>query len=376
MAETTDTRLVESKPESDPIADKSMSGILLISALILMITLIWALYDEVFGMRPWKNIQKNFVTNYTRYLKKKLKPNQAKSEKEIKASAEYQQLESDAKAAKEVADPRVKEIDAKVSNIDQQLLAITAVVQEPRSQIAALTYELEQVSDKKKDSYRKEIEDVKKDQREIVLPTADGSKPAKQKLTYTQLDEMFLTLKDEKAKLLAERIEVLKPYADLVQKRDNYLQDKLTGLSDTQVAGLIGKMDRFNYDIKQINVAEAQLVDRCTSCHLGITEPLTITKDDAASFLYPKKKGKKLNASERENVMALMMRQAEVTEAATSLALLKIQLTLSLHDAAKLAGLPEDYLLGAIEKGKLKAAKRAGAWNIKRSDLNRWVKKL
>ena len=103
MAETkTDALTVETKGDLDPIADKSMSGIMLISALILMFTLMWALYDELFGMRPWKSVQDRFVTNYKRYLKKQLKP-QAEAEKEVKASPDYQQLDSQMKAAEEEA---------------------------------------------------------------------------------------------------------------------------------------------------------------------------------------------------------------------------------------------------------------------------------
>jgi cytochrome c2 len=307
VAETTDTRIVESKPEPDPIADKSLSGILLISALVLMLTLIWALYDEIFAMRPWKNVQRRFVTNYSKYLKK-LKPNQAKAEKELKESEEYKQLDADMKAAEEAAIPRIKEIDAKVSGLDQQLLAITSAMQEPRSYLAALTYDLEQADEDDKNSYRKEIEDEKNKPRDVVLPTVDGSKPKEQKLSYAQLDSMFGTLKGEKAKLLAERVEVLKTANELRQKRDAYVQDKLIGLSDNQVEGLINKMKVFSYEIKQINVAEAQVVDRCTSCHLAIREPLTITKSTAQAFLFPKRKNRewdKLSQKEREDIMAL-----------------------------------------------------------------------
>ena len=39
-------------------------------------------------------------------------------------------------------------------------------------------------------------------------------------------------------------------------------------------------MRTFNVDIKQIHVKSVDLVDRCESCHLGIREPLTLTKAD------------------------------------------------------------------------------------------------
>lgn len=52
------------------------------------------------------------------------------------------------------------------------------------------------------------------------------------------------------------------------------------------------------------------------------------------------------------------------------------KLTLSLLEAAQLAGLSRGYLRKAIETGELKAAKRGKGWNIKRSDLEMWVEGL
>jgi excisionase family DNA binding protein len=52
------------------------------------------------------------------------------------------------------------------------------------------------------------------------------------------------------------------------------------------------------------------------------------------------------------------------------------KLTLSLKEAAALAGFSRAYLLEAIHTGELKADKRAGKWNVKRSDLDSWVKRL
>jgi excisionase family DNA binding protein len=52
------------------------------------------------------------------------------------------------------------------------------------------------------------------------------------------------------------------------------------------------------------------------------------------------------------------------------------KLTLSLSDASHLSGLSRGFLLGAIKARKLKAAKRGRGWNIKRLDLDAYVKKL
>ena len=52
------------------------------------------------------------------------------------------------------------------------------------------------------------------------------------------------------------------------------------------------------------------------------------------------------------------------------------KLTLSLKEASLLAGLSRSFLLDAIHDKKLKAAKRGRGWNIKRADLDLYVKKL
>jgi excisionase family DNA binding protein len=52
------------------------------------------------------------------------------------------------------------------------------------------------------------------------------------------------------------------------------------------------------------------------------------------------------------------------------------KLTLSLVEAAALAGFSRGFLREAIRTKKLKAAKRGRGWNVKRSDLDAFVSKL
>ena len=96
MADTTQSEQLEKRapdtPEPDPIADKSMSGALLISSLLLVVTLIWSLYDEVLGQRPWKQYQKDFVSLYSDYLSQEARPKQIADEKQVKDSPEYNEL--------------------------------------------------------------------------------------------------------------------------------------------------------------------------------------------------------------------------------------------------------------------------------------------
>jgi len=64
--------LIKKEPQvlaQDPIVGRSTSGIILVSVLLLMVSLVWSLYDETYLQRPWKGMQREFVARYTRYLK-------------------------------------------------------------------------------------------------------------------------------------------------------------------------------------------------------------------------------------------------------------------------------------------------------------------
>src|SRR5215472_1898650 len=52
------------------------------------------------------------------------------------------------------------------------------------------------------------------------------------------------------------------------------------------------------------------------------------------------------------------------------------RLTLRLHEAVQLSGLPQTYILENIRAGKLKAIRIGRAWHIKRSDVNDFVQSL
>src|SRR5678815_4097246 len=97
---------------------------MLVSALLLTISIAWALYDEAFLQRPWKGMQRQFVSRYTKYLDS-IKADAGKSEAEIRESPEYQKLEEDEKAARDAVDPEIQEINKKVSLAQSRLDAIT-----------------------------------------------------------------------------------------------------------------------------------------------------------------------------------------------------------------------------------------------------------
>src|SRR6266498_539360 len=214
MADNTQSDKLEKRapdtPEADPIADRSMSGALLISSLLLVVTLIWSLYDEVIGQRPWKGYQKDFVSKYGEYLET-AKERQGKSETEVKDSPEYKDLQQAYAAAAADAKAKTDPIDAQVKKIDDRVAAVTPPFQDSRSWIVAKTYQIEVTeSESGKNSLRADIEKKKQEKIEFELPNDDGKKEDKS-MTFPELETLYNSLRDEKARLLAERVLITQP---------------------------------------------------------------------------------------------------------------------------------------------------------------------
>jgi cytochrome c2 len=280
MADTTQSEQLEKRepdaPEADPIADRSMSGSLLIWSLLLVVTLVWSLYDEVVGQRPWKSYQKDFVSKYGDYLET-AKDKQGKSEKEVASSPEYQDLNQAYKDAAAAAKEKTDPIDAQVKRIDEKITAVTEPFQNARSYIVAQTYKLEVTeSESGKNSIRADIESKKQKQIKFEMPNDEGAEEARS-MSFVELDALYNSLRDEKARLLAERVQITQPRDAAQKKRDEYMQDHLVGLTEQQVGALQQKVRDFKFDIKQINVGGV-VIDRCESCHLGTREPIKLTK--------------------------------------------------------------------------------------------------
>lgn len=281
MAETPDSdKLVKKEaeaPQADPITRRSTSSILLISMLLMMAVLGWALYDEAYSQRPWLGIQREFAARYERYLRS-IRRRAGNNEKEIKESEEYQQLEAEARAAREKVEPRIKEIDKEVAVIQNQLTAITDPYQDARGRITVITYNAEVAgSDSKKQKYLREVEERKQQPIKVQMPVDASGKTEEQQFNYVTLENKYNELRDRKAVLLTDKGNLLKEPSELAKKRDDYLKNQLTGLREDQVRGLIAKTQDFDYSMRQINVLEHNIVDRCETCHLGTREPVTLT---------------------------------------------------------------------------------------------------
>src|SRR6185503_15910787 len=251
---------------------------MLVSALLMSISIAWALYDEAFGRRPWKGMQKEFVSRYTRYLDS-IKADAGKSETEIKESPEYQQLEADEKTAREAVQPEIQEIDAKVAVAQRKLDAITDTFQNQRGRLTVISYNIETTEGRAKERWRQAAEEKKAEEVTVDMPSDDGKSTNPQKFNYVQLEALYDQLRDDKAKGLGRKAELLKTPSELSKKRDDYLKNHLIGLGPSAIEGLKTKMASYDYSIlgHQISVNAYNIVDRCEVCHAGIREPLELT---------------------------------------------------------------------------------------------------
>jgi cytochrome c1 len=265
-----------SDQEKDPVVHSSLSKALAIWSALLALSLVWGLYDEVYGIRPWKGYQARFEKLYSKYLAS-ARLSEADRERAIKAQPEYKMLDHDTIAAEQAAMPAASAIDREVNGtLVPQILALNDPFQEVRSHIGALTYQIEVGSDSTKDSLRKQIVDLKAETHAVSWPDKDG-KMEKHSMTFGDMEKQLADWKARKAKLLQDRVEVMKHATELRAQRDKYLSDRIANASLDTLSSVEASLSKFDIRIRQIHVKDVDLVDRCESCHLGIREPVTLT---------------------------------------------------------------------------------------------------
>jgi cytochrome c2 len=259
-------------PENDPLVNKSHAFTYVVSMALLVGTLFWALWDEDFGQRPWKAFQHEWKQRYSAFLKT-ARSTSAQSEKDVEGNGDYQKLKQDYDQANQQASSRAKEINDQLRVLSAKILAVQNVFTDRRAYVNALTYDIETTSSaSSKQSKLKDLE--KYEQQTATVEYPDGSRA---NYTYPQLEEAYNDLKTERGRLSAELGEVIKPVSDQKNKLDAYVSDHMVNLTPAQIRGLQEKTEAWDPKIQQINVADANIVDRCESCHMGIREPVKLT---------------------------------------------------------------------------------------------------
>lgn len=276
----------ENQPQPDPITTKSLSVPLLVSMLLLMASLVWAVYDEVEVMRPYKDYQARFRGYYTGFLMN-LRPAQAAKEDEIRSSPEYQEVSGALEAAEGEVLDRVREIDREVSRgVIPRMTAARNAFQILRSEIDSLRYLIEVSDDEdEKAGLHEDIAAIRERVVEVDLPKADGSGDVESReMTFAELEAEFEGMQERRAAMQRERLESLEEANRLRAEREDLMADRLVGLGSVQIDGLIEKTRNLQIGIKQIHLMDIDLVDRCESCHMGIREPVEIGETD---LIYP-----------------------------------------------------------------------------------------
>src|SRR5271166_1944763 len=240
--------------------------------VLLMASLFWALWDEDFGQRPWKAFQHEWKTRYSTFLKG-ARTESRDVQKEVESGSEYLKLKQDYESASQSAAPRIKELNEKLRDLSARILAVQDVFTDRRAYVSALTYDIEtENSASSKQRKQKDLEKYKQEVTSVLFP--DGSK---QNYNYRQLEEVYNELKNQRTILSVELGEAIKPVNEKKEKLDAYISDHMSNLTPSQLAGLENKTEEWTPTILQINVPDANIVDRCESCHMGIREPVKLT---------------------------------------------------------------------------------------------------
>ncbi|HET9399555.1 MAG TPA: c-type cytochrome [Candidatus Acidoferrales bacterium] len=276
-------------PGRDPVAGRSLSVLLLVSVFLLMLTVAWSLYDEFFGLRPWRGYQREFIGKYESYLNKQIAAAK-KTEEAMTSSPEYKQLSADSQAKQAAAAPKDKEIQQQLALIEVQRAAMTPSFQTARGKVGSLVYqyEVDHTAGKLKD-----VNDAKAETYEFDYPDATGT-PKPVKMNYDQLNALFAELMSRKADLVTEQGENDKAAKDAQDKLNDYVKEHEPGISVAALEGLRNAANTFNIDLRQVNVnpngtminylGGVGLVDRCQSCHIATDTqvvPVTMTLTNA-----------------------------------------------------------------------------------------------
>jgi cytochrome c551/c552 len=265
---------VAEKPiaENDPVVSRSLALHYLIATVVLIGTLFWALWDEDFGQRPWKSFQHEWKGRYLAFLSGTRSKSSA-SEKDVENSRQYQTLKTAYDAAIRDASPRVREINEKLHDLSAKILAAQNVFTDRRAYVGALTYSIE--TETNASSLQRKQRELSKYKQEVTsVEFPDGSR---QNYNYDQLEETYNDLKNERTRLSTELGEALKPLNEQKERLDAYVSDRMVDITPEQIRGLQNKTEAWDPKIVQVSVPDANIVDRCESCHMGIREPVRLT---------------------------------------------------------------------------------------------------
>ena len=134
-----------SDQDKDPVVHSSLSKPLFISSALLVLSMAWGLYDEMYGIRPWKGYQARFVKVYSQLSEAAPARRGATSRSRSRRRPNTSSSMRDMQAAEKAAMPRgVGDRSTRSTRTwCRKILALNDPFQEVRSHIGALTYQIE-----------------------------------------------------------------------------------------------------------------------------------------------------------------------------------------------------------------------------------------
>ncbi len=225
----------------DPIEEKSFAWLYFLVTSLLVISTLWAVYDEVIGRRPWKRYQREFLSVAD-----------AKSQQDLKdatgamATEEYKKLrqEYDRVAKALEANPERKRRIAEIEKIDKDLAESIHELQLHRGEYQATVYVMEKSEGAAKSK---------------LLHEAQGLEPC-----IEELSGKMATMQKRKKELRAELKEMSREKEALEEKLLTY-EERLKGVQRFRES-----LKKEKVEIKQIVNDELGIIDRCHSCHAGV----------------------------------------------------------------------------------------------------------
>jgi mono/diheme cytochrome c family protein len=226
----------------DPIEEKSFAWLFFLVVALLVISTLWAVYDEVIGRRPWKHYQKEFLALAD-----------AKSQKDLKAATEalateeYKKLRQDYDRVTKALEtnPERKKWIAELDKIDKDMAEHLHELQLHRGEYQAIVYIMEKAEGTEKGN---------------LLHDAQGLEPCIEELS-TKMASMQKRKKELRALLKDSSRE-----RDALEEKLLAYEERLKGVQRFREG-----LKKEKIEIKQVVNDDLGIVDRCHSCHAGIT---------------------------------------------------------------------------------------------------------
>ena len=199
-------------PEKDPVISKSLSGYLFIASVLLLLSLAWALWQEFFGIRPWKDYEHEFVSRYSAYLHKQI-PLQEQAEKDIENSPAYQTLQREYQDLEKSILPKKESIESQTALMDARMAGVLDRLTDVRSQVAAREYTIEHTTtdlNRKGTLEKTDLDPLKATKYTLSLQSLEGpGKFDKVTLDFKGLEDELARLQTMKSQLQAQEGDLL-----------------------------------------------------------------------------------------------------------------------------------------------------------------------